>query len=182
MRKPNKFDVFSNGNFIVSKPLVINGNLYVTGDILFKNSARLEVFGDVIVNKSILDGSIIVHGNLICNEICNINVEVDENIFIDDDANFLILASTNGHISIGGSAYGIRLSTEGGSIKIGGTADLTYIYAFDEIDIGEYVIAKSIAAGNGLTLGGSIINSFSLGKLKVSIYKGGLHSKNLNID
>ena len=182
MRKPSKFDVYSIGNFIVPKSRSINGNLYVKGDILFKNIARLEVFGDVIVDGNILDGSMIIHGNLTCNELCNLNVEVDENIYITEDANFLTLKSNFGHISIGGSAYGISLRAEGGSIKVGETTDLTYIYAFDDISISEYVIAKKIKAGAGLNIGGSIIKSFNDGKLNVSIYNGGLHSKNLNID
>ena len=182
MKKPSKFDVFCKTNLVISKSRIINGNLYVKGDIQFKNIAKLEVFGDVVVDGDILDGSIIVHGNLECNELCNVNTESDGNIYIAHAADFLVLKSNHGQITINGSASGMRIKALGGSIKITNSADLTYIEAFDEINIGENIIAKTIIAGDGLKVGDSIINSSNYGKLKISIYNGGLHSKNLNIN
>lgn len=182
MKKPSNFDVFSETTLIISKPRIINGNLYVKGDLQFKNAARLEVHGNVIVDGDILDGSIISHGNLKCTNLCSMNTEVDGDIHISNDADFLILKSNNGHITINGSASGMRLKALGGSIEIGESADLTYIMAFDEINIEENIIAKNIIAGNGLNVGDSIINSAYYSNMKISILNGGLHSKNLKIN
>lgn len=182
MKKPSKFDVFSKTTFTISKSRIINGNLYVKGDLQFKNSACLEVYGDVIVDGDILDGSIISHENLECTNLCNMNTEVDGDIYISNDADFLTLKSNNGHITIDGSASGMRLKALGGSIKIGESADLTYIMAFDEIHVEENIIAKNIIAGNGLKVGDSIINSANYSNMKISVLNGGLHSKNLKIN
>ncbi|MCR5146042.1 MAG: hypothetical protein K6B70_01660 [Clostridia bacterium] len=110
------------------------------------------------------------------------NTEVDENIYISNDADFLTLKSNNGQITIDGSATGMHLKALCGSIKIGETVDITYISAFDEICIEENIIAKNIVAGNGLHVGDSIINSASYSNMKISILNGGLHSKNLKIN
>ena len=185
-------NVFSSRSLTLDDFSTFNGNLYVNGDLdLTLCSNTIEIFGDVILDGNLFADKLIIHGNLKCQELCCGNLEVDDNISASAITDSCAITSNNGSIYVSDTVSAINLSALEGSITICGNSqiisEILLIKAFDEIDItGDLRCCHEIVAGNGVRVTGIInfeeTDYFSEEYVLLSVYSGGIHSKNILIN
>lgn len=152
--------VFSNSDVTLTESRSIHGDFYVDGNIVIDDlygNVTLEVFGDLVVNGRIENGSLIVHGNLECKYLDNIKNEVDGNIYVSETVDATELISNFGHIITAGYTQAYFITAFNGSICSKSSMDANCIAAFDDIIVAETLYANSITSGNGLFVNQNIV-------------------------
>ena len=191
--KPIECDVFSTCDLRLDGLRTINGNLYVNGDAdLVMCENPVEIYGDLIVDGNVYASELIVHGNLICKRLCCDSAEVDEDIFVSAIIDSASVTSNHGNICINDNIFEtISIVALEGSITIIGefrkTSNVTTLKAFHEINItGDVINVSEIVAGYGLYVNGILdfeeSDYFHDESISISVYSGGIHSSNININ
>lgn len=191
--KPIECDVFSTSKVCLDGSRIIKGNLYINGDAdLAMCENPVEIYGDVTIDGNLYASEIIIHGNLICERLYCDSAEVDEDIFVSSITESDSVTSNHGNICIRDHIYGTtNVTALEGSITILGdfniASSVTILKAFHEIDIaGDLININELIAGNGVHITGKInfeeSDYFLDESASISVYSGGIHSANININ
>ncbi len=152
--------VFSNQSIILSYCRnIFNCNLVVKGSITelnlppeeylaTKSNCILEVFGDLWVNEKIYLNTIIVHGNLYCNELDVTHCIVDGDIYVKGNASATSITS-GCYCRIEKTAFVDNL-TSYGSVHLG------YFNGYTLKAVDDIFVAESIEFSHQLISGGDI--------------------------